>query len=139
MLLALLRRSAVVLALSVTFTLPATAALRPGADTVPLDVLGSLPSFSRTGVLYDRVVPIARLDLLDGSADAPVVTTSTWRQAWDEIQRASLVTPAGPDLDALDADARAARRDGVIPLAILDYAFELPSRRSRRAIGTTRS
>jgi hypothetical protein len=124
MLLALLRRSAVVLALSVTFTLPATAAIRKGADAVPLDVLGSLPSFSRTGVLYDRVVPIARLDLLDGSADAPIVTTGTWRQAWDEIQRASLATPTGPDLDALDADARAARRDGVVPLAILDFAFE---------------
>jgi len=112
------------LAVSMSFTLPATAALRPGADAVPIDVLGSLPSFSRTGVLYDRVVPIARLDLLDGSSNAPVVTTSTWRQAWDELQRASWIAPAGPDLDALDAGARAAGRAGVIPLAILDYAFE---------------
>src|SRR6185503_18512270 len=91
MLLALLRRSAVVLATSVSFTLPAIAAIRPGADAVPLDVLGSLPSFSHTGVVYDRVVPIARLDLLDGSADAPVVTTGRWRQAWDELQRASTI------------------------------------------------
>ena len=64
MLLALLRRSAVVLAVSGTFALPATASIRPGADAVPLDLLGTLPTFSRTGVLYDRVVPIARLDLL---------------------------------------------------------------------------
>jgi hypothetical protein len=93
-------------------------------DAVPLDALGSLPSHSRTGVLYDRVLPLAGLERLDGSAAAPVITAATWRQAWDELRRASLVPGPGPGLSAVNDDARAALREGVIPLAILDRAFE---------------
>jgi hypothetical protein len=88
-----------------------------------LEPLRPLESFSRTGVLYDRVLPIARIERLDGSPSAPAVGLATWRQAYDEIRRASL-TPGGPDLAALDAAARASLRDGVIPLAMFDRAFE---------------
>lgn len=84
-------------------------------------MLGPLPSLSRTGVLYDRVAPIAHLEQLDGRATTPVLTAGAWRQAWDEIRRASLIPPAGPDLDAV---ILAAQREGVIPIAILDHGFE---------------
>jgi hypothetical protein len=110
-------------ALVVTLLLaPAVHAQAP--EAVPLDALGSLPSLSRTGVLYDRVVPLAHLERLDGTAAAPVITAATWRQAWDELRRASLIAGPEPDLAALVADTRAALREGVIPLAILDRGFE---------------
>jgi hypothetical protein len=86
--------------------------------------LGPLEPFAVTGVLYDRVLPLAHLESLDGTADAPAVDRATWRQAWDELRRASLASPAGPDLATLEAGARAARRSGVVPLALFDRAFE---------------
>src|SRR6185295_212069 len=121
------RRTAVALAI-LAFSAPFGSA-QPSSGIVPnsavsLDALGPLPSFSRTGVIYDRVAPVAHLERLDGSGDTPVLTAGAWRQAWDEIRRASLVPPPGPDLDALAAGVRAAQREGVIPIAILDYAFE---------------
>lgn len=85
--------------------------------------LRPLESLSRTGVIYDRVLPIAHIERLDGSPSAPVIGLATWRQAWDELRRASLV-PSGPDLAALAAAARASLVDGVIPLAMFDRAFE---------------
>jgi triacylglycerol esterase/lipase EstA (alpha/beta hydrolase family) len=88
------------------------------------DVLRPLDPFVSTGVLYDRVLPLAQLEALDGTASAPAADRATWRQAYDELRRASLTTPTGPDLAALDAGARASMRSGVIPLALLDRPFE---------------
>jgi triacylglycerol esterase/lipase EstA (alpha/beta hydrolase family) len=84
----------------------------------------ALEPLSRTGVIYDRVLPIAHLERLDGSVSAPTIGPGTWRQAYDELRRASLAAPVGPDLATLDADARVAYRLGVIPLALLDRPFE---------------
>ena len=88
------------------------------------DALRPIESFVRTGVLYDRVLPLAHLERLDGTASAPVADGPTWRQAYDELRRASLAAPPGPDLAALDAGARASLRAGIIPLALFDRAFE---------------
>jgi len=87
------------------------------------EFLRPLETFSRTGVIYDRVVPIARLERFDGSPAAPRIGLATWRQAYDELRRASLA-PDGPDLAALDEAARHARREGVIPLVWLDREYE---------------
>jgi triacylglycerol esterase/lipase EstA (alpha/beta hydrolase family) len=101
------------------------AAARDG--TLPAALAGALSPlepFAATGVLYDRVLPLAHLESLDGTAAAPAVDRARWRQAWDELRRASLGSPAGPDLATLDAGARARRRAGVVPLALFDRAFE---------------
>jgi triacylglycerol esterase/lipase EstA (alpha/beta hydrolase family) len=98
-----------------------------GTDTLPaalVDALRPLEPFVTTGVLYDRVLPLAHLESLDGTAAAPVVDGARWRQACHELRRAALALPPGPDLAALEAGARAARRAGVVPLALLDRAFE---------------
>jgi len=87
------------------------------------EALRPLAPFAHTGVLYDRVLPLAHLERLDGSATAPTIDGATWRQAYDELRRAA-TAPREPALDALVADARAAARGGVIPLAIFDRRFE---------------
>jgi hypothetical protein len=88
------------------------------------EALRPLEPYAGTGVLYDRVLPLAHLERLDGTLAAPATDASTWRQAYDELRRASLAVPAGPDLAALEAGARASLRAGVVPLALLDRAFE---------------
>jgi hypothetical protein len=88
------------------------------------DALRPLEPYVQTGVLYDRVLPLARLEWLDGTAAAPALDGTAWRQAWDELRRASLREPPGPDLEELEAGARASLREGVVPLALLDRAFE---------------
>ena len=82
-----------------------------------------LEPLSRTGILIDRVLPLAGLDRLDGSTGAPAITPGTWRQAYDELRRASLAS-AGPPLAEIDRAARAAFDRGVIPLALFDRAYE---------------
>jgi hypothetical protein len=83
-----------------------------------------LESFSRTGVLYERVLPLARLDRLDGSPAAPLVDLPRWLQAYDELRRASLTPSPWPDRAAMETATRAAEREGVIPLALIDRAYE---------------
>ena len=88
------------------------------------EALRDLAALSRTGVLYDRVVPLARLGELDGGPATPVVDRARWRQAWDELRRAAIAVPTGPELAALDDVARASVRAGVLPIALLDRFYE---------------
>jgi hypothetical protein len=103
-------------------------ATRAGAlERLPSDwgaYLRPLERLSRTGILYDRVLPLAHLERLDGSAATPVLDRRTWRQGYDELRRAAIAAPRGPDLATLDDEARASARAGVIPLALFDRAFE---------------
>jgi pimeloyl-ACP methyl ester carboxylesterase len=110
------------------FLLTASLASGARAQVAPLprawsETLRPLDSLARTGVIYDRVLPLAHLEQLDGSAVAPAVDPARWRQAYDELRRASSA-PFGPTLEALDAGARASMRSGVIPLAMFDRRFE---------------
>ena len=103
---------------------PAVAAPRDPAIANALGLaLRPLEPWSRTGVIYDRVLPLAHLERLDGGSAAPAIDRATWRQAYDELRRAAL-RPAGPDLEALEARARDALRERVIPLALLDRRYE---------------
>jgi len=79
---------------------------------------------ARPGALYDRVLPLARLHELDGGSGTPVADRARWRQAWSELRRASVGAAPGPTLASLDAAARASVRADVLPIAILDRAYE---------------
>ena len=96
------------------------------ADALPelASLLRPLEAWSRTGVLYDRVLPLAHLEQLDGSPAAPVMDRARWRQAYDELRRAALTPGDAPDLATVDAAARDAARDGTIPLALIDGEFD---------------
>lgn len=86
--------------------------------------LRPLEPLARTGVLYDRVLPLAHLEQMDGGDAAPVVDRARFRQALDELRRASTGAPVVPDLPTVDASAAASLRAGVVPLALFDLPFD---------------
>ncbi len=86
--------------------------------------LRPLEPLAHTGVLYDRVLPVAHLEQLNGGPASPLVDRSRFRQAIDEVRRASLGSPVVPDLASFDAGVAASRRAGEIPLALLDVAYD---------------
>ena len=61
-------------------------------------------SYQRLEFLGDRVLGLARIEQLDGSAASPVLDRARWQQAYDELQRASLRTPHGPALTVLQSE-----------------------------------
>lgn len=78
----------------------------------------------RTGVLYDRVLSLSRLERFDGREASPVATSAEWRQAYDELRRASTAPDRLPELGVLIDAARPDVRAGVIPLAVVDFRYE---------------
>ncbi len=86
----------------------------------------NLPATSPHGVLVDRVLPLAHLDRLDGSAGAPAAGFHRWRQALYELRRASEDPTGWPDpLDALSSvrAARAADRR-IVPLGLIHAQYD---------------
>ncbi len=79
------------------------------------------PAFAAP-VPLSRLPDPSRARNFDGSADAPVARTATWRQLAFELRAASDAPAQWPDLDALAARVRAARAAGVVPVALLDRA-----------------
>ena len=65
----------------------------------------TLPSVTPHGILADRVVPLAHLEDLDGSAAAPAATAARWRQALHELGRAAEDPAAWPAAAAAKAAA----------------------------------
>jgi hypothetical protein len=120
------RCSRTLFAVLLAVLLPAGARAQAIDRSVPValdDALRAIEALSRTGVIYDRVVPLAHLERLDGGTASPVIDGATWRQAYDELRRSALAS-AGPDLAGIETSARAWRRIGVVPLALLDRAFD---------------
>ncbi len=77
-----------------------------------------------TGLLYDRALPLSRIDEHDGRDGAAPASAAEWRQMVHEISRASLATPSWPALDAVMEKGRALQRGGVVPLAVMDFEYE---------------
>lgn len=50
----------------------------------------------RTGILYDRVLPLSRIEEHDGGIESRPTDLLQWRQMYDEISRASLSEPSWP-------------------------------------------
>ncbi len=78
----------------------------------------------RTGVLYDRVLPLSGIERFDGAPGSHPATLATWLQLYDEIRRASAPAPFQPEPAVLAAAARQGRMRGVVPLAVLDARYE---------------
>jgi len=87
--------------------------------------VAAAPLAPPSGVLADRVLSLVALERFDGGPASPVASAAQWRQMVDQVRRASDVPGATPDPRVLMAEVRAAaRRDPVIPLAVLDRAYD---------------
>lgn len=79
---------------------------------------------AQSGILYDRVLPLSRLGMHDGSPSSAPAGLAEWRQIYHEMWRASLETPAWPPLEELRQEARRGRERGVVPLAGLHLRYD---------------
>ncbi len=83
-----------------------------------------LPIGVPTGVLYDRVLPLSRIERFQGQPGTQAAPLSVFRQIVHELRRASDAPGALPDRDALAGLARAGSTQGVFPLAVVDFAYD---------------
>lgn len=75
----------------------------------------------KTGVLYDRVLPLSGIDRFAGDGHA-VASQGLWRQLYEELRRASADPAQRPPADALIERAR--RRQDAVPLAVVFDGYE---------------
>jgi hypothetical protein len=82
------------------------------------------PGDIASGRLLDRTVPLAAPTELDGDPAAPSLTASRWRQALDDLRRASLQRPDWPADDRIRARASELVARDLVPIAVLDLAYQ---------------
>jgi hypothetical protein len=75
----------------------------------------------RTGILYDRVLPLSGIERFAGDGRV-VASQGSWRQLYDELRRASADPSRRPPAEALIE--RASRRPDVVPLAVVFDGYE---------------
>ncbi len=95
--------------------LTATPLFGQSADLPPLE----LPAHSPSGFLLDRVVDMAHLEDLDGTAKAPTVDARRWRQVVHQLARAADVRPDWPAVQ----DLRSRGHGPEVPLALVFTDF----------------
>jgi hypothetical protein len=76
-----------------------------------------------TGILYDRVIPFSNITDYDGSRTSRPISLKGWKQVYFEMYRASLDTPAWPDLWAFLEQADQTTAGGVVPVAFIDLEY----------------
>ncbi|HEU4335606.1 MAG TPA: T9SS type A sorting domain-containing protein [Candidatus Eisenbacteria bacterium] len=75
----------------------------------------------RTGVLYDRVLPLSGIERFAGDGRA-VASRDLWRQLYEELRRASADPGQRPPAEMLIERAR--RRQDAVPLAVVLDRYE---------------
>ncbi len=83
-----------------------------------------LPEATPTGILADRVLPMAHLAELDGSATAPAASLARWRQSLHELRRAADKNLAWPAPYAVQEASLAAAARQDIPLALIHALYD---------------
>ncbi len=116
-------RIAVAVILLVSLAVVSRVAARPPAEAPPLPA-GLTAADVPTGTLVDLAAPLAGLERFDGAPDAPPATTGLWRQMLFELRRASLVERGWPEPRDLEQRALAGVAPEVVPIALLDAAYD---------------
>ncbi len=116
------------------------AGIARAADEVPLragaGLLSALeniePAYIPSGILYDRVLPLSRVEEHDGTSFEPV-SWRRWKQIVHEMQRAQSEGTPIAGQDAIDRAAASASRGGTpvsgrfgeaIPVGILNFTYD---------------
>jgi len=84
----------------------------------------TLPTATANGILLDRVLPMAHLEELDGSATAGVSDLSRWRQSVHELRRAAESDLGWPQARRMQAGALATAAENEIPLALVHARYD---------------
>jgi len=87
------------------------------------EMLGALPP-PPTLILHDRVLSLAGIESFDGGPDAPEADLAVWRQLRSEIARSAAGPERFPDLDAIREELSQEIRRGVVPILVLDVAYD---------------
>jgi hypothetical protein len=118
-----LRPAAVVVLALVTLSLALPRGTFAGAIEDQLhESLGRLDTSDlKTGVLYDRVLPLSGIERFAGDGHA-VASRALWRQLYEELRRASADPTQRPSVEALIERAR--RRQDAVPLAVVFDGYE---------------
>lgn len=77
-----------------------------------------------TGILYDRVVPLSRIDDHSGSETDGPIGLRHWRQIYYEIWRASLKEPTWPGIEEIRERAGQSAREGQIPIGFMNFKYD---------------
>ena len=110
----------VILLVLVPAAAPAASPLREAAAALD----GLDPARIPTGRLIDRALPMAGLELQDGTGAGPAIGASAWRQMLHELRLASVTPPAGwPTPERTRDEARRAKAAGEVPIALLDAGY----------------
>lgn len=102
-----------------------TGVLRREIRIALIEQYGSLQAAPlQTGILYDLVLPLSGLEMRDGAEPSPSTSRGQWLQAVSELRRADLDQSPLPLPAEFRERGRAAARDRVHPLVLLDYRYE---------------
>jgi len=77
----------------------------------------------RTGLLYDRVLPISNIKEYNGSVFSKAATLDDWKQIYFEMYRSSINVPAWSNLKDLLNRAEESTVNGVIPIAVTNLKY----------------
>ena len=99
---------------------PSVALVRASDAEAPAQAAGA----PRTGILYDRVLPLSHIEAYNGSAVAPAAGRARWSQIVFELTRAAIAKPTWPGHEAVLESAHRAIARGFVPVAILDFEYE---------------
>jgi hypothetical protein len=97
----------------------ARALLAGVADKRALPVGADVPS----GILYDRVLPLSRIERFDGRSDRMAAGMTLWAQIYDELRRAADESPLVP-FRIFRTDALRSAGTGRVPIAILNMRYD---------------
>ncbi len=77
-----------------------------------------------TGILYDRVVPLSRIDRYTGAESSPPMGIREWRQICFEMANASTARPEWPALGEIDRIGSRIIARGAVPLVFLNFRYD---------------
>jgi len=83
-----------------------------------------LPQTTPSGILIDRVIPLAHLKDLAGTAQSPPADLSRWRQTMHELRRAADSELGWPGPRELQNTTLAKSATAVIPLALIHARYD---------------
>ncbi|MBU1638409.1 GPI inositol-deacylase, partial [bacterium] len=113
------------LSLSVYAASPTEGELRAKLHSYLLDEYSTLEASPLpSGIFYDLVLPLSKMNELDGSKSSPAIDSKRWLQAAHELKRASLSESSPPSHFDLRQSGNKLAKEHAYPIAFLNFRYE---------------